>query len=248
MSGTKQFRVITLKDWRASLTPELYDYEGGVVQPINANDDDVVVQELLQRGANVYNVTLQVGDTIYIPTGALHGAFNLDSKDIALSYSANFLDQPHAKQIKQHWCQKRLDKGYSNSKICQRLMDSNLSTTGSLFNKGKELQHTHTHIICSTHLKWTNNGHRFFHGKILIFDFRFFFTHWFLHFAFFFLKRKVTKGLQQWKGKTRSVSSKKTKNQYFYWPWVLSHPGYCQKNAIATCPGTTDRCTRQEEL
>jgi hypothetical protein len=74
LSGTKHFRIITLQDWRNTLTPHLYDHEGVVLHPIDAYDDEIIEQQVLSRGANVYNITLNVGDTIYIPTGALHGA------------------------------------------------------------------------------------------------------------------------------------------------------------------------------
>jgi hypothetical protein len=188
MSGVKHFRVIALDDWRNTLTPDLYDHSGVVVAPIDAYDDDVVEQEFLSRGAHVYHVTLQVGDTIYIPTGALHGAINLDADDISLSYSANFLDQEHAEQIKQHWCQQRPPD--QTSAICHKLMGSNLSKKGALF-------------------------------------------------------KHVTQKLKRFSKKASSsstVSLTNRVNQYAYWPWVLSHSGYCKKNAIDTCPGTVERC------
>ena len=37
--------------------------------------DDVYVEEefIRRRGCHVYNATLIPGDTVYVPTGALHG-------------------------------------------------------------------------------------------------------------------------------------------------------------------------------
>ena len=187
MSGKKQFRVVTLNDWRNNLSPELYNSDGTVNDPFNAYDDNVVRAELLKRGANVYNVTMEVGDTIYIPTGALHGAMNLDDTSLSLSYSSNFLDMEHSKQVKKEWCLKEGKK--IESGICRLLMRKK---------------------------KLTKKRGGLFYG--------------------------MQQKLQAWRKITQKKVSLSGDNQYSYWPWMLSHRGFCQKNAVETCPGISDRC------
>lgn len=111
----------------------------------------------------------------------------MDSNDISLSYSANFLDLEHSNQVKTQWCEQRQSQS-GQSAICHKLMNSNLSKKGPIFKD----------VI------------RKFNSE----------------------KIKASK----------SVSIRKGKNEYLYWPWVLQHSGYCQKNAVDTCPGTIERC------
>ena len=61
MSGKKQFRIITLEDWRKYLVDELYDNDGAVLRPFNAYKNDVIKTEILERGANLWGITLEVG-------------------------------------------------------------------------------------------------------------------------------------------------------------------------------------------
>ena len=61
MSGRKQFRIITLEDWRKYLVDELYDNDGAVLRPFNAYKNDVIKTEILERGANLWGITLEVG-------------------------------------------------------------------------------------------------------------------------------------------------------------------------------------------
>ena len=216
LSGRKKFRIIKLNEWKTTLVPDLFDEDGHVTRPIHVYDDDVARSEILERGANIYNVTLEIGDTIYIPTGALHGAYNMKAStttrkkkkknrkkrlknnnfigDLSISYSSNFLDLEHSKQIKKEWCK---EKGATSSAICHLLMNNKMKASNKLFKNIVQKLNT-----------WK--------------------------------KEKAKK-------QTTTISLKKKIHQFSYWPWMLSHSGYCLKNAIDTCPGISDRCAEHDD-
>jgi len=139
LGGHKTFRVVTRADWRRHLAsgkmkqkkkktsggeswPPLYETTtGAALRPVEAFDDEWAERELIGRGATVWNGTLEVGDTIYIPTGALHGALNTKGRGAAVALSGNFLDAAHVGQVREQFCQwQTLDVRASNS-ICARL-------------------------------------------------------------------------------------------------------------------------------
>jgi len=107
----------------------LYDNDGAVLRPFNAYKNDVIKTEILERGANLWGITLEVGDTIYIPTGALHGAVNTDSDSLSLAYTSNFLDQEHAAQVLKEWCGDDLDR----DSICYMLAKKDITSENGLF-------------------------------------------------------------------------------------------------------------------
>merc|ERR1711871_1292031 len=73
-------------------------------------------QEILARGASIYTAKLRPGDTVYIPTGALHGGLNTHHGTVALT--GNFLDTEHAGDVIRYHCV----EGNENSALCGRLM------------------------------------------------------------------------------------------------------------------------------
>lgn len=106
-SGRKTFRVVTLDDWREHLAGpgSLFAHDGTVQRPVDAFDDAEVERELLARGATVYNISLQPGDTLYLPVGALHGAFNAAGAGPAVALTANFLDADHGPVVDEEYCE-----------------------------------------------------------------------------------------------------------------------------------------------
>ena len=68
-----------------------------------------VDEEMVRRGATVFTGTLLPGDTIYIPTGAMHGGLNLPG-EAAVAITGNYIDRVHAPQIFAHYC-KNNNKG-----------------------------------------------------------------------------------------------------------------------------------------
>ena len=110
-AGRKLFRVVTRDEWRPRLArpsaagqPPLYSSDGQALSPVDAFDDGFAERELLGRGAAVWNGTLEAGDAIYLPTGALHGACNYDSAGPAIAITSNFLDGAHAPQVDAEFC------------------------------------------------------------------------------------------------------------------------------------------------
>lgn len=114
--------------------------------------------------------------------------------DLSISYSSNFLDLEHSKQIKKEWCK---EKGATSSAICHLLMNNKMKASNKLFKNIVQKLNT-----------WK--------------------------------KEKAKK-------QTTTISLKKKIHQFSYWPWMLSHSGYCLKNAIDTCPGISDRCAEHDD-
>ena len=137
------------------------------------------------------------GDTIYIPTGALHGAVNTDSDSLSLAYTSNFLDQEHAAQVLKEWCGDDLDR----DSICYMLAKKDITSENGLFKDVLE--------------------------KLELFEQE---------------EKELNEEIMS--GRVVDGDQKKRINQYKYWPWVLSHEGYCLKNAIDRCPGISDRCDK----
>ena len=51
-----------------------------------------------------YTATLEPGDTVYVPVGALHGGHNLKDSGPAVALTSNFLDVAHAQQVLEEFC------------------------------------------------------------------------------------------------------------------------------------------------
>ena len=128
LGGRKTFRVVTRDEWRARLArpsaagAPLYSSEGKALSPVDAFDDGFAERELLGRGATVWNGTLDVGDSIYLPTGALHGALNAADAGAAIALTSNFLDGAHAAQVDADYCAALAAHERAANAICARLM------------------------------------------------------------------------------------------------------------------------------
>ena len=127
LAGRKLFRVVTRDEWRPRLArpsatgqPPLYSPEGQALSPVDAFDDGFAERELLGRGASVWNGTLEAGDAIYLPTGALHGAYNDEGAGPAIAITSNFLDGAHAPQVDAEFCA-HLSTPRGDHPICARL-------------------------------------------------------------------------------------------------------------------------------
>ena len=87
LHGEKTFRVVRLPDWQRHLAnescaaPALFTSRGSLRVAVDGFDDAFVERELISRGATVYTAELKAGDSIYIPTGALHGGSNRFASD-----------------------------------------------------------------------------------------------------------------------------------------------------------------------
>jgi len=76
--------------------------EGNTLRAFDVFDEAVVKN--LPDEVQVFDTLLEPGDTIYIPTGAAHGAKNLATPTIAMT--ANYVDQEHREQVSQLYCEK----------------------------------------------------------------------------------------------------------------------------------------------
>ena len=120
--------MVTRDEWRPRLArpsaagqPPLYSSDGQALSPVDAFDDGFAERELLGRGAAVWNGTLEAGDAIYLPTGALHGAYNDEGAGPAIAITSNFLDGAHAPQVDAEFCAHLGGQERGDHPICARL-------------------------------------------------------------------------------------------------------------------------------
>jgi hypothetical protein len=123
IAGKKQFRVIMQQEWSTHLSAYFgdginYGWEGpsnGMKIPFDVFDDEFLSQNPDFDDVQVWDTTLLPGDTIYIPSGAAHGALNLfvsqdgtydETQDVAIGMTSNYLDRWHAPQIAELFCEK----------------------------------------------------------------------------------------------------------------------------------------------
>ena len=111
-----------------------YTRRGDQVVPVQGFNDTYVEEQMVARGATVYTGVLQPGDTVYVPTGALHGAYNLGGDTAGrtpgvrqhhagapvaagsagdeetathIGLSGSFVDDAHAEQVYEALCTDR---------------------------------------------------------------------------------------------------------------------------------------------
>jgi hypothetical protein len=128
LEGRKRFRVVTLPDWQqylanASAGAPYFTAEGANLRPLDGFDDAVVERELIARGATVWSAELRPGDTVYVPTGALHGGLNLEAGgEPTVAITANFLDAAHAAQVRE-MCRRYAPAGADGATMCDEMLD-----------------------------------------------------------------------------------------------------------------------------
>lgn len=149
LNGRKLFRAIRLGDWRSKLTGKdggdgssnpsypLYTPEGAAFEKgIDGFDDRSANEEFVQkRGCHVFNATLLPGDTVYVPTGALHGARNLKGEDgrdePAVAVTSNVFTPAHLGQLITQNCKDSVDTfDFGDGNVCGRLARDRKLGTG----------------------------------------------------------------------------------------------------------------------
>jgi uncharacterized RmlC-like cupin family protein len=56
----------------------------------------------------VFNATMLPGDTVYIPTGVMHGGLNMQGAGSTIAMASNFLDTRHSPQVMTEYCTVRV--------------------------------------------------------------------------------------------------------------------------------------------
>lgn len=104
LSGRKVFRAVDFGTWRRELVPRgVVDADGATLVPLDSYGDDAALLAAL-GGARVYSSTLEPGDSVYVPVGALHGGRNVGAEP-ALAVTANFDDAAHHPLLIAHYCE-----------------------------------------------------------------------------------------------------------------------------------------------
>ena len=141
LSGRKTFRTVRLADWRARLADDgddsergaLYTERGGAAtSDVDGFDDGYVEEEFIRkRGCRVYNATLVPGDTVYVPTGALHGALNLgDETTPAVAITSNVFTPGHADQLFEENCVRDGGFDFGHGGFCRKLAGDKVRREG----------------------------------------------------------------------------------------------------------------------
>ena len=165
LSGRKTFRVVGLDDWREHLTKGdgPYNDDGTMRRAINGFDDEMVESEMIARGATVYNSSIIPGDTVYIPTGALHGALNDPSAGPAIAVTSNFIDAAHAPQVLEKYCLRGGAGDVQRDPVCFRLLvdpflssfvGSSVLRSEEPHNKFSEWATARSHTFWDWHLRF----------------------------------------------------------------------------------------------